>query len=154
MQNEKLSVTISRSLPADFPALIVLYQKIFPQKKLRSADLAAPQSRVWCACAGSQNAIIADQSMLGFVIAAQVLDELQIMDVGVDDSSRRRGIGRNLLQTVLKEGATLGVKKITLEVNTKNNPAVALYRSFGFIEVGRRRGYYADGGDALLMDFI
>ena len=44
-----------------------------------------------------------------------------------------------------------GVTDITLEVRVSNDPAIALYRSFGFEEAGVRRRYYQDGEDALIM---
>ena len=43
-----------------------------------------------------------------------------------------------------------GVLKINLEVNSKNQPAINLYKKFGFEQVGRRKNYYKDG-DALLF---
>ena len=42
---------------------------------------------------------------------------------------------------------------LSLEVRVSNHAAAALYRKFGFREVGVRPRYYAnDGEDALLMD--
>jgi ribosomal protein S18 acetylase RimI-like enzyme len=43
------------------------------------------------------------------------------------------------------------VKILHLEVAARNAPAQALYTKFGFIQVSRRKAYYADGGDALTM---
>ncbi|MCS6997720.1 MAG: GNAT family N-acetyltransferase, partial [Casimicrobiaceae bacterium] len=39
----------------------------------------------------------------------------------------------------------------TLEVRVNNLAAQSLYRKFGFVEVGRRKRFYRDGEDALLM---
>ena len=38
-----------------------------------------------------------------------------------------------------------------LEVSTRNPAARGLYQQLGFQQVGRRKGYYADGSDALVM---
>ena len=46
-----------------------------------------------------------------------------------------------------------GCVLVTLEVRGGNDAAMALYHKLGFCEVGRRKGYYAKGGeDAVLMD--
>jgi len=46
-----------------------------------------------------------------------------------------------------------GVREVFLEVGVENEPALRLYRSFGFAEIGRRSGYYAGSvpGDALVL---
>ena len=44
-----------------------------------------------------------------------------------------------------------GCASISLEVRPPNEPAVALYRAYGYREVGRRPDYYPDGEDALIM---
>ncbi|NVN31455.1 ribosomal-protein-alanine acetyltransferase, partial [Endobacter medicaginis] len=41
--------------------------------------------------------------------------------------------------------------RLFIEVAAGNGPAIALYRGCGFVEVGRRRRYYPDGDDALVM---
>ncbi len=41
---------------------------------------------------------------------------------------------------------------MTLEVRRSNSAAIALYESFGFVEVGVRAGYYGGSEDALLMN--
>ena len=64
---------------------------------------------------------------------------------------RRRGVASQVLQTMIDECLAEGVTDITLEVRVSNDPAIALYRSFGFEEAGVRRRYYQDGEDALIM---
>ena len=44
-----------------------------------------------------------------------------------------------------------GGKAVFLEVSIGNLAAQALYRRFGFVEVGRRKRYYADSSDALVL---
>jgi len=43
------------------------------------------------------------------------------------------------------------IENITLEVNKENTIAINLYKSYGFIEVGIRKGYY-NGVDGILME--
>jgi [ribosomal protein S18]-alanine N-acetyltransferase len=75
--------------------------------------------------------------------------EYEIHTIGVDPGYQGRGIGRRLM-TDLLEYASGGT--IFLEVRTDNAPAIALYESLGFVNVGMRRRYYrASGADAYTM---
>jgi tRNA threonylcarbamoyl adenosine modification protein YeaZ/ribosomal-protein-alanine acetyltransferase len=75
--------------------------------------------------------------------------EYEVHTIGVDPAYQGRGIGRRLLDELLKFAAG-GV--VHLEVRTDNAPAIALYRSMGFTQVGVRRRYYRiSGADAYTM---
>ena len=81
-----------------------------------------------------------------------MVDEAHITTFGVHPDWRRQGVGRQLLLAVMETGAALGARRLTLEVRAGNSAAQALYRSFGFEAVGRRRAYYTDDGeDAIVM---
>jgi ribosomal protein S18 acetylase RimI-like enzyme len=69
---------------------------------------------------------------------------------------RRRGIGRALLEQAVVWARGAGVRKLELHVFPWNEPAVALYESFGFEREGYRRGHYLRDGeevDAVLMAY-
>jgi len=69
--------------------------------------------------------------------------------IGVDPAYQAHGIGRRLLKELL-DFADGGV--VSLEVRTDNEAAIALYRSFGFAQIGIRRRYYrVSGADAYTM---
>jgi ribosomal-protein-alanine N-acetyltransferase len=79
-------------------------------------------------------------------------DELKINNIAVDRGARRQGVGRWLLVSLLAEAISRGCRSATLEVRPSNEAALALYRDFGFVELGRRKGYYAaEGEDAIVM---
>jgi [ribosomal protein S18]-alanine N-acetyltransferase len=81
-----------------------------------------------------------------------MVDEAHITTFGVHPDHRRRGIGRRLLLQLAEVAVELGSARMTLEVRVSNEPAQALYRSFGFVVSGRRVAYYSDDGeDALVM---
>lgn len=80
--------------------------------------------------------------VLGYVLASMLGDEGEVADLAVTPGARRRGIGGTLLDRVSAESADAGVRTLYLEVRESNSPALALYRSRGFIVIGRRRGYY------------
>jgi ribosomal-protein-alanine N-acetyltransferase len=88
----------------------------------------------------------------GYLIFWVVLDEMHILNLAVHPEYRRRGIARRLLAEGLAQARTLGAELAWLEVRPSNQAARALYKSFGFIEVGRRPRYYDDTKeDALLL---
>jgi ribosomal-protein-alanine N-acetyltransferase len=95
----------------------------------------------------------AGEGVLGFAIVWLIHDELHVLNVAVAPEARRRGVARALLAEVEARAAAEGAARATLEVRRSNAPAIELYRSLGYREVGVRPRYYAeDGEDAILMD--
>jgi [ribosomal protein S18]-alanine N-acetyltransferase len=80
-----------------------------------------------------------------------VLDEAEVHTIAVDPDHRRRGVGGVLLAGLLEALAAREVATVHLEVRADNDAALALYAAHGFVRVGLRPAYYADGTDALLL---
>jgi ribosomal-protein-alanine N-acetyltransferase len=81
-----------------------------------------------------------------------VHDELHILNVATHPDFRRRGYGRALMVEAESIGLGKGAALSTLEVRRSNEPALALYRSLGYRQVGMRPRYYADNDeDAIIM---
>lgn len=77
-----------------------------------------------------------------------------ILGMGVIAPYRHSGIGRRLLQACLEHCQHTPIEKVELTVFTDNAPAIALYRAFGFTDIGINRDYRRVDGvvyDALLM---
>ena len=88
----------------------------------------------------------------GFACAAAVADEVELQAIAVAKEARGHRIGTSLLEALLDWAKEAGYRSLHLEVRAGNVPALALYRRFGFAQVGCRRGYYQDNGeDALLL---
>ncbi|WP_368040633.1 GNAT family N-acetyltransferase [Roseicella sp. DB1501] len=87
----------------------------------------------------------------GFVLARAAGGEAEILTLAVRPAARRQGHGARLLAAALAGAAARGAAAMFLEVAAGNAPAQALYAGQGFAEVGRRRRYYADGSDALVL---
>ena len=85
-----------------------------------------------------------------YSIFKKVFDEAEIMDIAVHKNYRMQGIASQMLAYMINEAKLMNIKRINLEVNEKNLPALNLYKKFGFIEIGRRKKYYGDL-DAILM---
>lgn len=71
-----------------------------------------------------------------------VLDEGSITNIAVRPDLRRRGLGRTVVEALLDRAQAAGVVNVYLEVRVSNEPALALYRSLGFIAVGTRKNFY------------
>lgn len=81
-----------------------------------------------------------------------LLGEAHVTNIAVRAEERGRKIGDLLLRSLLLEAESRNCLKVTLEVRRSNVVAQNLYRKYGFLERGVRRGYYTDDGeDAFIM---
>jgi len=87
----------------------------------------------------------------GFVLARVAAGEAEILTLAVHPEARRQGHGAALLAGAMAGAVARGATAMFLEVAEGNAAARALYARAGFAEVGRRRRYYPDGGDALVL---
>ena len=95
---------------------------------------------------------VEDGKLLGYVGSQSVMGEADMMNVAVDPESRRRGIGRRLVEDLVQALKDRQVNSLTLEVRASNEPAKALYGQLGFLQVGRRPNYYRNPKeDALIL---
>jgi tRNA threonylcarbamoyladenosine biosynthesis protein TsaB len=92
---------------------------------------------------------------VGFLITRNAADEVEIVTIGVSPAVRRQGIARTMVEQHFTRLAANGTRAAFIEVASSNAAARALYKTLGFIEVGRRRGYYQRIGqsneDAIVM---
>ena len=96
-----------------------------------------------------------DQKVVGYICLWMILDEIQISNIAVTPSLRKKGIGQKLIQKLLKMVEKKDFHRITLDVRMSNLPAISLYEKFGFQKVGQRKNYYRKPQeDALLMEKI
>lgn len=85
--------------------------------------------------------------LAGYGVMSMGAGEAHILNLCVRESMRGRGIGRTLLRRLLDLARQAGATDAFLEVRPTNLAAIRLYQSFGFEQVGVRRGYYqAVGG--------
>ncbi|MBO8130144.1 MAG: ribosomal protein S18-alanine N-acetyltransferase [Candidatus Marinimicrobia bacterium] len=92
-----------------------------------------------------------EDKVRGFVIFWYIDDEIHIANLAVHPEKRRMGLGRMLLEKVIKEAKENGILYIYLDVNSKNEEAKKLYFKYGFEVVGVRKKYYNNRDDALLL---
>lgn len=80
-----------------------------------------------------------------------ILDESNVMDIVTKKDKRNQGFAKILLNKLINISKEKNCISITLEVRENNIAAIALYESFNFKEVGRRKKYYKNGDTAILM---
>jgi len=141
---------VATSTEADLEAVMAIEMLSFPipwERQAFSDELARPWARL------EVLRQVATGQVVGFCNYWLVADELHILNVAVHPDERRHGHAARLLEHMLSEAKRSQTRVVLLEVRLSNHPAQALYRKFGFREVGTRPKYYADNGeDALLMD--
>jgi [ribosomal protein S18]-alanine N-acetyltransferase len=92
-----------------------------------------------------------EDTIVGYLCGWFVVDEGEILKIAVHPASRRCGIGKFLIGEVMRIAGQRRIRTLHLEVRVSNAAAIALYTLSGFREVSRRKRYYEDGEDALLM---
>ncbi len=81
------------------------------------------------------------------------VDEGQITNIAVHPDHRWEGLGTAIVRALMRHAKNEHLASITLEVRASNAAAIALYRQAGFVEVGRRKGFYTKPTeDALVME--
>lgn len=77
--------------------------------------------------------------------------DAHVMTIATRPEHRRRGLATRVLLALFDAALELGAKHLTLEVRASNDAARRMYERFGFVAEGRRRRYYQDGEDAVVM---
>lgn len=80
--------------------------------------------------------------VLGYAGMRFVMDEFYVDNIAVAPDCRRQGIGRAIMHELIDQAVKGNARFLSLEVRPSNEPAVALYRQMGFIQVGLRKGFY------------
>jgi [ribosomal protein S18]-alanine N-acetyltransferase len=78
----------------------------------------------------------------GFVVALTSISEWELENIAVHPDSRRRGIGRALMLDLIEAAIMTGATEIRQEIRASNRAAQGLGQSCGFVQEGRRSGYY------------
>ncbi len=90
--------------------------------------------------------------VLGYAGLLVMADEGYITNVAVFPEVRRCGVAAQIIEVFMNFAKANHLAFLTLEVRPSNTPAIALYRGFGFEEVGRRKNYYdLPKEDALIL---
>lgn len=91
------------------------------------------------------------ERLAGYVGSQTVLGETDMMNLAVDPDYRRKGLGKELILSLIEALSQRGSRCLTLEVRDSNAPARALYEGLAFQEIGRRRNYYRNPREDALI---
>ena len=91
--------------------------------------LALPTSKLWI----NENALL---------LCSEVATQMEILTIGVIPEKQRQHLAQQLLDELFQYANSRGIKSIFLEVAEDNLPAKNLYFKMGFVQTGRRKGYY------------
>jgi ribosomal protein S18 acetylase RimI-like enzyme len=135
---------------ADLDALVALERSSFAADRL--------SRRSWSRLIGAPSASIvvarAERRLVGaaVVLFNRATAIARLYSLAVDPVCRGRGLGRDLLQQAVGAAVARDCALLRLECRQDNTAALRLYRGEGFAVTGRRRGFYQDGADAVVME--
>ena len=92
-----------------------------------------------------------DNNIVGYGGIWKSIDDVHITNIVTKKSCRHLGIASNILQKLISIAKGLNFSSITLEVNEHNFSAIKLYEKFNFKSLGRRKKYYNNSDDAIIM---
>lgn len=97
--------------------------------------------------------LVAEQNgaVCGYVGSQTVLDETDMMNIAVRSDCRRQGIAAALIEELASRLKERGSHILRLEVRESNTPAIALYNSMGFTQLGIRKNYYRNPKENALI---
>jgi ribosomal-protein-alanine N-acetyltransferase len=154
-----MTVTLRPMTVEDLPAVMQLEEELFAPDTWTEAmyrdELSRADTRYYVVAefdvSGDEDAPDDPPVMVGYGGLIAYDDEAHVATLGVTAALQGEGIGSLLLDALLAE-ADKRSPVVLLEVRADNETAQRLYRRRGFVEIGRRRGYYQpSGADAVIM---
>ena len=92
------------------------------------------------------------KELVGYSFLFSIYDEIHLNNIAVKKDYRNKGLGKKLLDYIIKYGVENYFTRITLEVRESNKEALNLYYKYGFELISRRNGYYSNPKeDALIL---
>lgn len=148
MVKEITRIEIAPMSAADIPAVLEIERRSFPTPWPRDAYVHELENNRTAVYMVAQR----EGTVVGYAGMWIVLDEAHITTIAVDPPQRGQGIGEALLIAMIERAGERGARWMQLEVRRSNTVAQALYRKYGFRDVGVRRNYYSDNSeDAIVM---
>jgi len=135
---QEVKILIEKMREEDLEEVVTIERESFGDPwtyNMFRAELSNPFSYQWVARDATGR-------VAGYVCFWVIQDEAHLLNLAVDPSCRRRGIGSRLIADVLEYWKRAGVKSAYLEVRESNVVARRLYERFGFRVLSRRVHYY------------
>ena len=147
-KTEPLAVHITPMRRRHLRAVLKIEEQVYPRPWTHSlfvSELALRSTRAYIVAKVGRD-------IVGYSGLMMSLTDGHITTVAVDPVWQRHHVGTRLLLALAREAIARDATALTLEARLSNKRAQDLYRRFGFVPVGVRKGYYVDTGeDALVM---
>ncbi|MGZ5417379.1 MAG: ribosomal protein S18-alanine N-acetyltransferase [Nocardioides sp.] len=138
-------MTLRGATVEDVPAVVALEVALFGPDAWSEAqvleELAGERRQAW----------VVGEPVLGYAVTLAAGDVLDLQRIAVHPDQQRQGLARRLLDEAVAAGKAARLDRMLLEVSAANSAALAFYAAAGFVEIDRRRRYYRDGTDAVVM---
>ena len=149
--NLKIKTNIREMKSIDIEAVISIEKDVHKQPWSRKKFEDSLLNGYFCRVVESSSRVLA------YIIVSHFSShEAEVLNIAVEKSSQKKGIGTSLMDYVLVRLTALGRSEIFLEVRETNSNALRDYSKLGFVEVGRRSNYYGvrrqKKEDALIMN--
>lgn len=134
---------------SDLDAVLALEIEAFPEPSRWSTESWREEL-----CGPNRHAVVCDEGgvVVGVATFSHSDDVADLNRIIVTQAHRGERRASALILAGLAWARERGVTRMLLEVAHDNAPAIAAYRRHGFLEIARRRDYYAPGTDALVME--
>lgn len=136
MTKPRISIGDARDVAAIMPVMERAFDPVYGEAWTAAqclSLLAAPATGLFLA--------EQDEKVVGFALTRWIVDEEELLMIGVDPEFQRQGIAHNLLSHIIDRARSANRVRIFLEVRS-NNPALSFYQNSGFEYCGTRRSYY------------
>lgn len=142
-----MSSMIRRMALDDLEQVVAIDQVSFslpwPARSFQFELTDNPASRCWVT--------EVDGGIAAMLVAWLIVDEIHIATFATHPDHRHQGFGSQLLLHTLRYAKEEGANSSFLEVRENNEAAIGMYRKFGFVENGRREGYYKNNNEAAIL---
>lgn len=146
------SLQFARMQVSDLPDVLTIENDVYPHPWTRGNFLDSLYS-------GYEAWTLREPSgaLTGYFLVMLAVDEAHLLNISVRRDLQGRGVGRMQLDKVVDVAKEKGMTSILLEVRPSNMRALAVYKQYGFEQIGVRKGYYPGDSntreDAIVMRF-
>lgn len=136
----------------DLPEVLVIENDVYPYPWTRGNFLDSLFNRYEAWTVREPAGLLA-----GYFLVMLAVDEAHLLNISVRHDLHGKGVGRIQLDKVTALSSEKGMTSVLLEVRPSNQRALAVYQRYGFVQIGRRKGYYPAANntreDAIVMRF-
>lgn len=112
-------------------------------------ELTKPYSQFWVITDDET-----DEDVIGYLVAHHLMEDVQLLNVGVRPDHRGLGWGLLMMQKLLAWCSQKEAERLFLEVRASNLPAIGLYQKIGFKFSQIRKNFYSNGETAFQMEIL